>query len=57
MVPSLALLSAGGAGDADVAVDVVQGNAGPPELQLLRGGVHPGDPLLEPAAGADVTKN
>ena len=57
MVPSLALLSAGGAGDADVAVDVELGHAGSPELEFLGGGVHPRDPLLEPAAGADVTKN
>ena len=57
MVPSLALLSAGGAGDADAAVDVELGHAGSPELEFLGGGVHPRDPLLEPAAGADVTKN
>ena len=57
LVPSLAALSTSGAGDADVAVDAVQGHAGPTELQLLGGGVHPRDPLLEPAAGADVTEN
>ena len=43
--------------NADVSVDAVQGNASPLELHLLGGGVHPRDPLLEPAAGANVTKN
>ena len=55
-MPALAILGAGGAGDADVAVDVELGRVVPAELQLLGGGVHPRDPLLEPAAGADVTK-
>ena len=40
-VPALAILGTGGAGDADVAVDVELGHAGSPELQLLGGGVHP----------------
>ena len=44
-------------GDADISVDVGQGHSGSPELQLLGCRVHPRDPLLEPAAGADVTKN
>ena len=57
MVPAVALVRAGGYGDADVPVDVELGHAGSPELQPLGGGVHPRDPLLEPAAGADVTKN
>ena len=57
LVPSLASLSTGGAGDADVAVDVGPGNAGSPELQLLGDGVHPRDPFLEPPAGADVAIN
>ena len=38
-------------------MDAVQGNAGPTELQLLEGGIHPRDPFLEPAAGADVAEN
>ena len=41
---SLAPLSTRGAGDADVAVDVGQGHAGSPELQLLGGGAIPGTP-------------
>ena len=46
LMPSQAHLSTDGAGDADVAVDVGQGHADPPELQLLVGGVHPRDPSL-----------
>ena len=57
LVPSLAPLSTGGAGDADVAVDIGQGHVGSQELQLLGGGIHARDPLLEPPAGADVAEN
>ena len=56
-MPATLSLGAGGAGDADVAVDVVQGNVSSAELQFLGRGVHPGDALLEPAAGADVAVN
>ena len=54
-VPSAALLGAGGARDADVAEQVLPGDTSPPELKLLGLGVHPGDALLEAAAGADVS--
>ena len=50
-MPAPPLLGASGAGDADVAVDVIQGNAGPTELELLGRGIHARDPFLEPAAG------
>ena len=54
-MPSAALLGAGGARDADVAEQVLPGDTSPPELKLLGLGVHPGDALLEAAAGADVS--
>ena len=38
-------------------VDVVPGYAGPPELQVLGGGVHARSALLELPAGADVAVN
>ena len=38
-------------------MDVVPRHACTPELQFLGGGVHPRDPLLEPATGAYVTEN
>ena len=56
-MPSLAHLSTGGARDADVAVDVGQGDTDSPELEFLGRWIHPRDPLLEPAAGADVSEN
>ena len=56
-MPSLAPLSTYGAGDADVTVDVGQGHADSPELQLLGGGIHARDPFLEPPAGADAAEN
>ena len=42
---------------ASIAVDVVQGDAGPLKLELLRQGIHARDPFLEPPTGADVAVN
>ena len=52
-----AFLGVGGAGHSDVAVDVVQGNASPLELQFLGRRIHPEDALLDPAAGPDIPVN
>ena len=51
---SPALLGAGGTEHSEVAEDVLQGDAGVAELQLLGGGGHARSALLELAAGADV---
>ena len=41
--------------NANVAEQVLPGDAGPPELELLGLGVHPWDAFLESPAGADIT--
>ena len=53
-MPATPFLGGRGAGDANVAVDMVQGNSAPAEMELLGRGIHPGDTLLDLATGADV---
>ena len=52
----MALVRAGGPGDADVPVDVVPLDAGFSEPEFLAEGIHPGHALLEVAAGPDVSE-
>ena len=52
----MALVRAGGPGDADAPVDVVPLDAGLAKPELLAEGVHTGDSLLEVAAGPDVSE-
>ena len=52
----MALVRAGGPGDADVSVDVVPLDAGLSEPEFLAEGVHSGDALLQVAAGPDVSE-
>ena len=55
-VPAVALVRAGGPGDADVPVDVVPLDAGFAKPELLTEGVHPGHALLQVATGPDVSE-
>ena len=52
----MALVRAGGAGDADVPVDVVPLDAGFAEPKFLAEGVHAGHAFLQVAAGPDVAE-
>ena len=52
----MALVGAGGAGDADVPVDVVPLDAGFAEPKFLAEGVHAGHALLQVSAGPDVAE-
>ena len=54
--PAVAQVGAGGAGDADVPVDVVPPDAGFAEPEFLAEGVHAGDALLQVPAGPDVAE-
>ena len=56
-MPGPPLLGTDGARDADVAVDVGYGYTGSPELEFLGRGIHPREPLMESAAGTDVSEN
>ena len=52
----MALVRAGGPGDADVALDVVPLDAGLAEPEFLAEGVHSGHALLQVTAGPDVSE-
>ena len=52
----MALVGAGGAGDADVPVDVVPLDAGLAEPQFLAEGVHAGHAFLQVSAGPNVAE-
>ena len=52
----MALVRAGGSGDAEVPVDVVPLDAGFTEPEFLAEGVHSGHALLQVAAGPDVSE-
>ena len=52
----MALVGAGGSGDANVPVDVVPPDAGLAEPEFLAEGVHAGDALLQVPAGPDVAE-
>ena len=52
----MALVRAGGPGDADVALDVVPLDAGLAEPEFLAEGVHSGHALLQVTAGPNVSE-